>query len=782
MHKSIQIVFIAKWIFIISILVLLTFAGLVFYVYSGINFERDERLFEGSQGFESTGFYAKDGEEWILVETSGSLTKSYYSLDEISSYVKDGFVAVEDKEFYKHKGVNIKRTILAAINYITKSKRAFGASTITQQVVKNISGDNEFSLKRKLEEIIRAIHIERSYSKEEILEVYLNVIPMSDNIYGIGAAAKAYFGCEPSELTPEQAATLIGITNAPTAYSPYINPDACQRKRNVVLSVMSNEEIINCNDYEDLINTPLKVIPREERSDRIDSWFVERVIDEVCFDLEAQYDISYSAARLMLLGGGYKVYTTMNIRAQAILEDYFEDEDNFPKEIKDGLNYAMTITDSESGNLVAIVGSTGEKKGNRLLNHALIPHIPGSVLKPVALYAPLIDQGRINWASVLDDVPVSFTSENGEYREYPKNSPEVYDGLTTVKDALCRSKNTIAVRLCNMLGSEKVFHLLRDAFGIDTLVEKDGNITDIATSPMALGQLSRGVSLLKLTECFSVFTGDGKMRQATSYYKVVDYNEKLLIEKKKEEKIIFKSTTAKIMNQLLMTVVNEGTAKSITLKDKVNTAGKTGTSGGSKDKLFVGYTPYFTAGIWCGYDKSDKAIGALSKSHLKIWDEIMCLIHDDSIIKEKNLEFSTDGLLYLPYCKDSGKGYSSKCIFDPRGERLEYGYFTEDNHPLGNCDRHVLCYYDTLTKGIASSMCSNEDLTLVSLIAVNDRAFPKEIIINDAEFVYRDIDRYTERPIDYSLPYFYYTIPDGVFVGRSKGRKQFNSNCYIHSD
>ena len=281
MHKSIQIVFIAKWIFIISIVVLLAFAGLIFYVYSGINFERDERLFEGSQGFESTGFYAKDGEEWILVETSGSLSKSYYSLDEISSYVKDGFVAVEDKEFYKHKGVNIKRTILAAINYITKSKRAFGASTITQQVVKNISGDNEFSLKRKLEEIIRAIHIERSYSKEEILEVYLNVIPMSDNIYGIGAAAKAYFGCEPSELTPDQSATLIGITNAPTAYSPYINPDACQRKRNVVLSVMSNEEIINSNDYEDLINTPLKVIPREERSDRIDSWFVERVIDEV---------------------------------------------------------------------------------------------------------------------------------------------------------------------------------------------------------------------------------------------------------------------------------------------------------------------------------------------------------------------------------------------------------------------------------------------------------------------------------------------------------------------
>jgi hypothetical protein len=233
---------------------------------------------------------------------------------------------------------------------------------------------------------------------------------------------------------------------------------------------------------------------------------------------------------------------------------------------------------------------------------------------------------------------------------------------------------------------------------------------------------------------------------------------------------------------MLMTVVEEGTAKSISLKEKVNTAGKTGTSGGNKDKMFLGYTPYYTAGIWCGYDGYDKPIGALSKGHLAIWDEVMTLIHNDILLREGRREFSTEGLLYMPYCKDSGKEYSSKCIYDPRGERLEYGYFSEDNLPDGKCDRHVLCYYDSLTKGIADVGCSYEDLTVVSLIAVNDRAFPKEIIITDAEFVYRDIDRYTKRPIDYSLPYFYYTIPEGVHVGRSKGKKQFNSNCYIHSD
>ena len=772
---------IARWIIFLSGLVAVVFAVLVFFVYRGINFEGDERLFEGSLGFGSTAFYAEDNGEWICIETSGSIRKNYYSLDEISPNVRKGIIAVEDKIFYKHKGIDIKRTIMAAVNYFTKKQRVFGASTITQQVIKNISGDNQVSLKRKLEEIIRAIHIERKYTKNEILEVYLNVIPMGDNIYGIGAAAKAFFGCEPNELSVDQAAVLIGITNAPTAYSPYRNPQTCKRKRDIVLSVMNSDGIINDEEYKSALVRSLSVVPKEEREDQFDSWFVERAIDEVCADIESKYEISYSAARLMLLSGGYKVYTTMNRKVQKTLENYFENTDNFPKEVESGLNYAMAITDSESGNLSAIVGRVGKKNGNRLLNHAVIPHVPGSTIKPIALYAPLIDEGRINWATVLDDVPVSFINEDGEYREYPRNSPAIYDGLTTVKDGLCHSKNTLAVRICNIMGVEKVFKLLHDEFGFDTLIESEGGITDIATAPMALGQLGRGVSLLKLTESFSVFTGEGVLSEATSYIKVIDHKGDLLLEKSPLKKRIFKESTARLMNQMLMTVVDEGTAKSITLKQKVNTAGKTGTSGGSKDKMFVGYTPYFTAGIWCGYDANDKAVGGLSKSQLEIWDEVMITLHDEDMLESKR-KFSTEGLSFLPYCKDSGREYSSNCIYDPRGERMDYGYFTEDNLPEGKCDRHILCYYDTVTKGVASQGCPTEDLAIVSLISVNDRTFPKEIIVTDAEYVYRDIDRYTERPIDYSLPYFYYTIPDGVFVGRSKGKKQFNSNCYIHYD
>lgn len=778
---------VAIFIFTSAVIILLVFGMIVFFVYKGINFEADEQLFEGAAGFHSTTFYANGTDdlndyEPIAIEISGEMRKIFYSYEEISPYIKDGFVAVEDKIFYEHKGINLKRTLLAAFNYVFKREKRFGASTITQQVVKNISGDNQPSLKRKLQEIIRALHIERKYSKEDILEVYLNVIPMSENIYGVGAASRAYFGKEPDELLPYEAATLIGITNAPTAYNPYINSSACKRKRDIVLSVMHVDGVISDEEYKNSLNSPLKVIPREEREDRVDSWFVETVIEDLTAELSKKYDISSSAARMMLLGGGYKVYTTMNPRVQSILEGYFEDTDNFPTEIKTGLNYAMVVTDTESGNLVGIVGRVGKKSGNRLLSHATTPHIPGSTLKPIALYAPLIDEGKINWSTVFDDVPISFTEVDGEYREYPHNSSSVYDGLTTVKDALRGSKNTVAVRLCSLRTPRWIFDSLKKDFGFDTLIEREGGLTDIDVAPMALGQLGRGVSLRKLTESYSALSCDGIWREAGSYLKLIDHNGRTVIERKSEEKRIFKSSTARIMNQLLMTVTESGTASKITLKDKLNTAGKTGTSGGSRDKSFIGYTPYYTAGIWCGYDGSDRAVSGLSKSHLEIWDEIMLDIHSELLDGENIKTFSTEGLYHLPYCMDSGELFTDTCVYDPRGMRREYGYFTEDNAPAVECNRHLLCNYDSETKAVACPSCPEENIVKVALLNIPDRAFPKEITVTDAEFVYRDIDGYTKRPVDYTVPYFQYTIPDGVYVGRSKGKKQFNSGCYLHDD
>ncbi len=784
-HRGIRVI--AIIIFSAALICALIFGIMLFNVYSNISFEGDERLFDSSRSFNSTTFYASSNEsnegEYIpiAIETGGSMRKIFYSLDEMSRFVREGFIAVEDKRFYEHKGIDLGRTLLASANYILGRDKLFGASTITQQVIKNISGDNQLSIKRKMQEIIRAIHIERNYSKDEILEVYLNVIPMSENIYGIGAASRAYFGKEPSDLLPEEAATLIGITNAPTAYNPYINPTACKKKRDIVLTVMKNDGVITDDEYDRAISSPLGVIDRSYAEDRLDSWFVERVIDEIVEDMVSREGISRSAARMTLLGGGYSVYTTMRPSVQSSLEKYFENTDNFPSEISDGLNYAMAVTDSETGYLVGIVGRVGKKTGNRLLSHATTPHIPGSTLKPIALYAPLIDEGRINWATVLDDVPVSFYESDGEWREYPKNSPAVYDGLTTVKDAIRNSKNTIAHRLAEIRTPKAIFKSLRDDFAFDTLIEREGGLTDVAIAPMALGQLGRGVSLLKMTESYSALVGEGERREACSYLYLVDYKGRVVMEKEQTRGRVYRDSTARIMNQLLMTVTDSGTAKSITLKNYVNTAGKTGTSGGNKDKCFIGYTPYLTAGIWCGYD-DNRSIGSLSKSHLKIWDEVMLTLHRDIVARGNVKEFSTEGLYYLPYCMDSGMLYSETCRFDPRGNRQDFGYFTEDNAPSERCTRHVMCRYDSITKSIANKDCPEENIVNVALISVSDRGFPKEINVTDAEFVYRDIDGYAPRPVDETLPYFEYSLPDGVYVGKSKGKKQFNRNCSSHSE
>jgi len=230
-------------IIIIALIVGIILFSLYFFVRKNIDFKKDEELFRSARSFEATRFFANgsleaDNYSPILIETAGSPKKLYVPLSEVPEVLKDGFIAVEDRRFFEHSGVDYKRTLLAVFNYIFKKDKIFGASTITQQVIKNISGDSEVSLKRKMSEILRATHIEKKFSKNEILELYLNVIPMSEGIYGVKEAARIYFGKTVSELSVEEAATLIGITNAPSAYNPYSNPKKCKEKRDSVLKIM----------------------------------------------------------------------------------------------------------------------------------------------------------------------------------------------------------------------------------------------------------------------------------------------------------------------------------------------------------------------------------------------------------------------------------------------------------------------------------------------------------------------------------------------------------------
>ena len=685
-----------KIIIVISIILLsvtLVFGAFGSVMLYGINkkidYELDDQLFDRAKQETTTYYYAYDGLELTEVwKSTRSSKREWCNIEDVSRYLLDAFVSMEDREFYNHNGVNVKRTLLAAINEVFKFRSPFGASTITQQVIKNISGDNERSAERKVNEIMRAMNLEKRRSKDDILELYINIAPMSGNMYGVGIASEVYFGKEPSELNLHEAATIVGITNAPSRYNPYLYPEKCIEKRNKVLYAMLDTNKISEEDYINAVKEPL-LVKNEGVIGEISSWFIETVREDVLNDICYRYNISVPAAKLML--NGAKIITTMNIEIQNILEDVFEEEKNLSANVKNGLNYSMVISDPYSGDLLGVIGSAGKKNGEMLYNFATKPITPGSVMKPIALYAPLIDSGLINWSMQFEDTPVRYYDEE---IPYPRNSPDVYDGSISVNDALAKSKNTVAIRLYDMLGADKIFSNLFYDYGFDTLVKEEFNskgerVTDLAEAPLALGQLTRGVSLRKLTEAYGAFANDGVLCKGKSYHSVIDSNGAEILCKGMEEKQLLSKSCAQVMTAMLKNVVDYGTAKQIRIKESIDTAGKTGTSGGDLDRLFVGYTPYFSAGIWCGYYDKSMPVGGNYPNHLEIWDLVMKRIHNTCIkgvYDDELLSFSVESVVLQPYCAMSGMLPTEECELSDT--EIKYGYYIEKYLPSDICNLH----------------------------------------------------------------------------------------------
>ncbi len=576
---------------LLLLIVILSFASLltVFGIaLARVDNERDELLFLSSRGEGACTYFVSESEYESLSDYKPKLfctdmnkdeVRVWYPYSEVPEQIRLGFIAVEDRKFFSHRGVDTKRTLLALANCVFHFDKSFGASTITQQVIKNVSGDSERTFSRKLNEIARAISIEGRHSKEEILELYVNIVPMGENLVGVGSASRVFFGKELDELSLAECAMLVGITNAPTRYNPYDNPEACVGRRNDALYCMRECGYISDEEFNSATTEPLSLKQRVKSEQRVSNWFVETVNDDLFEILRDKRGFSESFARGLIASGGLRVYTTMDEQVQGALESVFENEVNLPREIAEGLEMSCVVCDSRNSRLLGIIGSVGKKRQDRILNHATAPHTPGSALKPLALYAPLINERKITPATVLDDVPISF--DKG--RAYPKNYPDNYTGLITVRDALCLSKNTAAIRLYNMLGAEKIYKNLTENFALDTLVRsKRGDtgevLSDLAPAPLALGQLSFGASLRKLTEAYTVFPNEGIRREPTSIVAVLDSSGEVIYEYETDESEIFSRECANLMNKLLSRVVTEGTARTVSLKYFVDTAGKTGTS------------------------------------------------------------------------------------------------------------------------------------------------------------------------------------------------------------
>ena len=805
--KTVKILFI-----IISVLLLLSGAfatGYVIKISSGIDYSADERLFELSRGSRTTILYYNDKSELSNILDEFSALESYVPRElengrvmgaenaiwceykDIPDNLKNAFIAIEDHRFFSHNGVDWLRSAKAMLNYFLNFDSRFGGSSITQQLIKNISEDKEISVERKIREILRAINIERKYTKEDILELYLNIVPMSENCVGVNAAAEKYFSKKPSELTLCECASLAAITNSPNFYNPINNLENNTHRRNLVLQSMLEYGYISNEDFTNAISTDtVLLVSDKNEANKTQSWYVETVLDDVINDLVEQKDLSYDAAFNLVYSGGLKIYTLMDKEIQEYLENYFSNTYNFPRECRySDLQYAMTVIDQRNGALLGVAGAVGSKNANRVMNYAtkaLMP--PGSAIKPISVYAPALEEGIINWATVFDDTPVTFYKYASRMIPWPNNYPAIYSGLTDVNTALAYSKNTVAVKIYNLLGAERSYSYLVNKLHVKNIVrsyESEGSkYTDLASAPLALGQLSLGATLRDMTSAYTSFY-DGNYRKCRSYLAVYDSMGNLILENKESAEYVWSPQNASIMTEMLQNVVSYGTARDINLKYTLDTAGKTGTSGDDRDRWFIGYTPYLTAGIWCGYPERDKSVGDLSKTHLEIWDEVMKHLHRNILNNQESavLNFKlADGVIKCSYCKDSGKLYSDVCKHDPRGTRCSYGYFTKWSAPASFCDRHILVDYNTEGRGVLNvgeDTPSFEDENIktekIALIREYKRDFPVQIYISDAQYVYRALNG-NDISIKIGTPFFANTIKNGHFIGLSpaKDGRQFN--------
>ena len=778
-----RVVWIWKCIAFLSVLG--TVAAVAIGCWIGQRFERQlpDDFFRLTVKGASPRFYAynfkdranRDGEiEEITTLVYTQKQTAYVPIQEIPDHVIHAFIAIEDKRFFQHSGVDWRRTLSAGVHYITRSAKHFGGSTITQQLVKNMTGDSEVTLSRKIQEILYAIDMERTLDKTQILELYLNVIHFSDQCDGISAASMHYFSKEPRDLTLTEAATIAAITNSPSYYNPIRNPQNNLARRNLILDEMLQQGYISNEEYASAVNEPIALHVYRDTgiSQNVNSWYTDMVIEDVITDLMKQYHFNRSTASQILYSGGLRIETAMDREVQGIVEEYYKSTVQMPTN-KDGTSAqsSIIVIDSKTGDILGVVGAVGKKSGNRLQNFATqTKRPPGSTIKPLSVYAPALEEGLINWASVFDDVPIRFDMSNTT--AWPKNATGVYRGLTNVAYAVAHSTNTVAVKILEQIGVEKAFDYAKNRFHLHGLVSTpQANDCDIAA--LALGQLNYGVTLRDLTTAYTVFADGGMYHPWRSYYRVLDTDGNIVLSCPDRGDVAISEENAAIMTKLLQKVISEGTSSAITLGKLVECAGKTGTSNDDGDRWFIGYTPDVICGVWCGYEYPEPLQGR--NICTSIWNKVMHRIVDE---EGGTKAFSVpQSVIKLSYCKDSGLLTDEECEFDPRGKRVEEGWFVKGSEPQRHCDRHILCDYDVEHGGISHGNCPQEALKKVALLRV-DRSFPIEILINDAQYVYwGDPMTYQPNPNpkqSYFAPY------REKHCGISAVERQYNRSCTEH--
>ncbi|MBR3816628.1 MAG: transglycosylase domain-containing protein [Clostridia bacterium] len=588
-------------------------------VYGDIAIDLD--TYKNSQNQTSIMYgYDSDGAVVELTRLHGEENRIWLSYDEMPENLYWAFICLEDKRFYEHPGVDFIRTIGVLINPAYEGQ---GASTITQQLIKNLTDDNDVTYVRKFYEILRALNLENNYSKKDILEAYLNTVSLGAGCYGVKTAAETYFDKEVDELTLSECATLAGITKAPYSLNPYANFEECMNRRDLCLWYMQDQGKITQEEYNEALEEEIVVQEYKDPGDQeneesdvsddkeeIYSWYEEYVIDQVIADLQKKYGYEYNEAWRQVYYGGLNIYAAVDLDVQATLEDIYLNRSGFPSGRYDERGElpqsSMTIMDYQ-GRIVALVGGTGKKTENRSYNRATDDRAkrqPGSSIKPLAVYAPAVDIGLITPKSTVLEKAIIV---NG--KEWPRNFNGDHGSgkYVTVETALAKSLNTVPVRILDgMLGLTTSMKYCNERFHLG-LVDAPPPAGDRDLSPLAVGGTTTGVTTLEMASAFATFGNGGRYYEAYSYYKVTDRNGNIVLDRTKEipEQAI-KKETASSMLSMLTTAVTQSYGTSYGSKiSGFQTFAKTGTTSDNCDKWYCGGTPYYVASVWYGYDYRD---------------------------------------------------------------------------------------------------------------------------------------------------------------------------------
>ena len=599
-----------------------------------------------------------DSDGNIIAELGSERKKIKIENDDMPENLKNAYVSIEDERYYKHHGVDIKRTGSAIINYVIHmGNSSFGGSTITQQLVKNLTGDNSGSISRKVKEWWKAYLLECYFSKEEILDMYLNVIYVGPNIYGVGAGSQYYFSKDVQNLTLAECAFLAGINNSPNSYNPFNNEtDNTEKIANrtiTVLDKMLELEYITEEEYNTAVSEVNNGLSFKqgtvEANDGIYSYHTDALINEITQDIADKKNITEDFATNYLYLGGLTINSTQNSNIQDETETEFNKRQYniASREGGDPAQAAMVIIDHQTGQVVACVGGLGEKDTARGLNRATqSTRQTGSSIKPLAVLAPGIDKKKFTAATMYADVKTTF---KGNYA--PENYND-YLGQITVRRAVESSQNIPFVEMMEEIGVKTSISYLKD-MGITTLTEKDESLS------LALGGLDKGITPLEMAAAYATIANDGVYIEPTFYTEITNQSGKTIVEAKPESHRVFSKQVAYILKEILTQPVkgSNGTATYCSISG-IDVAAKTGTTDENYDRWLCGFTPYYTAATWFGYDQNETIYFNRQNPAGIIWANVMRTIHSGlaNATFEKPSWIQTETI-----CADSGCIANSGC-------------------------------------------------------------------------------------------------------------------------